>query len=251
MKTIFLICLTTILSIQIGFSQTNTQKVLVAKYSLYPYSTEFFNHNTDKPNEAQSFDIALRRTKEFKYTFLSDFKTDRAVFFLDSIITKPIKGKESFWIEPELVSYFSYKNNTTYCKKISIFKHVFYASNTADFSFEWDISKERKIIAGFNCIKAVSNVRNNKIIAWFTTEIPINYSPLGLYGLPGLVLQAETFFNTITIENIKYLTTDDLLNVKMDEYEEIYNKEKKDDEIKESILLLKKAQLVSQLKMMR
>ncbi len=233
------------------FSQEITKKVLIAKYSLYPYSTDFFGFDTDTPSEKKSFDIALRRTKEFKYTLISDFKSEKAIFTLDTIITKPIKGKESYWIEPENIIYFAYKDSNTYYKKESIFKHNFYVINTNDFSFEWKISNEKKIIAGFNCTKAVSEVRNNKIVAWFTSELPINYSPLGLYGLPGLVLQAETFFNTITIESIKYSDNTNLLKTRINEYKNTYNNEKVDNEIEQSILMLKKAKLIKQLKIMR
>lgn len=239
-----------LLFIQNSYSQNSTEKVLIAKYSLYPYSTEFFDHDSDSPSDKKSFDIALRRTKEFKYTFISDFKSKNAVFFLDSIITKPIKGKESYWIEPENVISFSFKKSDSYHKKESIFKNNFFVINYKKFSYEWQITNESKVIGGFNCTKAISNARNNKIVAWFTNEIPINYSPLGLYGLPGLILQAETFFSTITIESIKYSENVDLLTKKIVEYEKKYDIGK-DNEIKESILMLKKAQLINQLKMMR
>ena len=251
MKTKTTVYLALFFLIQGLYSQENTKKVLIAKYSLYPYSTEFFDHNTDTPSEKKSFDIALRRTKEFKYTFMSDFKSDKAMFFLDSVITTKIKGKESYWIEPENVIHFAYKNNNRYYKKESIFKRNFYTINTNNFSFEWEITNQTKKIAGFNCTKAISNVRNNKIIAWFTSELPINYSPIGLYGLPGLILQAETFFNTITIDSIKYSDSTDLLNSKINEFEKKYNNEKDDNEIKEAILMLKKAQLIQSLKRMR
>lgn len=251
MKTKIIIYLALFFLIQNLYSQDNTKKILIAKYSISPYSTERLENDSDKPKETKSFFLALRKTKEFKYTFLSNFKSDKAVFFLDSVVTKPIKGKESYWIEAEDVNHFAYNDNNTYYKKESIFKHNFYTISTNDFSYEWKITNQTKKIAGFNCIKAVSNIRNNKIIAWFTSDIPINYSPLGLYGLPGLVLQAENFFNTITIESIKYSDNTNLLETKIKEYKKTYNNEKEDNEIKEQILLLKKAGLIQSLKKMQ
>jgi len=234
-----------------AFSQGGEEKIIVAKYTLYPYSTEYFDHDSETPSDKKSFDIALRRTKKFKYTLMSDFKSMNATFTLDTIITTPIKGKESYWIEPENVVYFAYKHDRNYFKKETIFKNKFFVQNTADFSFEWEITNEQKNIAGFNCTKAISTVKNNRITAWFTNEIPINYSPLNLNGLPGLILEVETFFNTITIESISYSEDIELLNKKQKELKKEFEQEKEDNEIKESILMLKKAQLIDQLKMMR
>lgn len=249
MKTNFITYLIIFCSQAFVFSQSNLEKIVVANYILYPYSTEFFNHDSETPNKKKSFDIALRRTKKFNYTLISNFKSSKAVFILDSITTTPIKGKESFWIEPEDVVYYAFKKNNNIYKKETILKNDFYIVKN-DFSYEWEITNERKKIAGFECIKAVSNKRGNKIIAWFTNKIPINYGPLGLYGLPGLILEAETFFNTITVTNLKYLNSNDTLKKEINIIEKKYNEEKGADEIKESVLLLKKGGLIKQLKMM-
>lgn len=237
--------------LQSAYSQSATEKIIIVKYSLYPYSTEYFDHDSDTPSDKKSFDIALRRTKEYKYTLMSDFKSEKAVFYLDTVINRPIKGKESYWIEPENVVSFSFKKDNNYYKKESVFNNNFYVFNTRDFSYDWTITNENRVIAGFNCTKAISNVKNNKVIAWFANDIPINYSPLNLNGLPGLILEVENFFNTITIESISYSEDTNLLDTKLGEVATKYHNEKGGDEIKESILMLKKAQLISQLKMMR
>jgi GLPGLI family protein len=74
---------------------------------------------------------------------------------------------------------------------------------------------------------------------------------LNLNGLPGLILEVETFFNTITIESISYSDNTQLLDAEMNELKKQFTSEKEGYEIKESILMLKKAQLIDQLKMMR
>lgn len=65
----------------------------------------------------------------------------------------------------------------------------------------WNITKESKIINGYQCFKAVANIlkianlkkgATNKVTAWFCPEIPINYGPLKYNGLPGLILEIET-----------------------------------------------------------
>jgi len=251
MKKYSIIFLLSFLIIHNIFPQAGNEKIVIAKYILYPYSTEYFDHDSETPSDTKSFDIALRRTKKFKYTLMSDFMSKDATFTLDTLITTPIKGKESYWIEPENVIYFGYKHEGDYYKKETIFKNVFYVNNTSDFSFEWEITNEHKTIAGLNCTKAISTVKNNRIIAWFTSEIPITYSPFNLNGLPGLILEVETFFNTITIESISYSEDIRSLVQKKEELIKEFEQEKDDNEIKESILMLKKAQLINQLKMMR
>ncbi|HMW37882.1 MAG: GLPGLI family protein [Saprospiraceae bacterium] len=56
---------------------------------------------------------------------------------------------------------------------------------------KWKILNEIKEVAGYVCMKAetMDTVRNLKITAWFTHEIPISLGPENYYGLPGLILE--------------------------------------------------------------
>lgn len=56
---------------------------------------------------------------------------------------------------------------------------------------DWEITSDTLIIANFKCKKAIGNFRGRKYNVWFTEEIPVPYGPWKLYGLPGLILQAE------------------------------------------------------------
>lgn len=55
----------------------------------------------------------------------------------------------------------------------------------------WNITSEVDTILNYNCIKAYTSFRGRKWIAWFTMDIPLNYGPWKLSGLPGLILKAE------------------------------------------------------------
>ncbi len=55
----------------------------------------------------------------------------------------------------------------------------------------WNISSEVDTVLNYNCIKAYTSFRGRKWIAWFTMDIPLNYGPWKLSGLPGLILKAE------------------------------------------------------------
>ncbi|MGS2737722.1 GLPGLI family protein [Sinomicrobium sp. M5D2P17] len=65
--------------------------------------------------------------------------------------------------------------------------------------YQWEITKETKKIGDYLCYKAEALVEGedlikatkkmNKMIAWFTPEIPVSFGPKGIDGLPGLVLE--------------------------------------------------------------
>jgi GLPGLI family protein len=56
---------------------------------------------------------------------------------------------------------------------------------------DWKIQEDIMKIGNFNCKKAIGVYRGRTYIAWFTEEIPLPYGPWKLFGLPGLILQAE------------------------------------------------------------
>ena len=56
---------------------------------------------------------------------------------------------------------------------------------------EWEITAEIKIIREHQCKKAKAVFMGREWEAWFTEDIPINFGPWLLWGLPGLVLEAR------------------------------------------------------------
>lgn len=56
----------------------------------------------------------------------------------------------------------------------------------------WEIIPDSTcIIMDYECILAESDYHGRKWKAWFTPEIPMQYGPWKLHGLPGLILKAE------------------------------------------------------------
>lgn len=56
---------------------------------------------------------------------------------------------------------------------------------------EWKVIDSYKKIENFKCQKAKANFRGRNYTVWFTAEIPVQYGPWKLFGLPGLILEAE------------------------------------------------------------
>ena len=67
--------------------------------------------------------------------------------------------------------------------------------------YNWTITSETKIISGYKCYKATCEVRDydrrrdKETVSypevWFAPELPYQYGPRGLDGLPGLVLEGR------------------------------------------------------------
>lgn len=76
--------------------------------------------------------------------------------------------------------------------KFNMQKNVFGSNFNVDDSIrniEWKLSNENRVIAGFNCRKAVGKIMDSVyVFAFFTEEIMISGGPCSITGLPGMVL---------------------------------------------------------------
>ena len=55
----------------------------------------------------------------------------------------------------------------------------------------WEITSKSKNILGYDCILAKCDFRGRQWNAWFAPDIPVKEGPWKLFGLPGLVLEAN------------------------------------------------------------
>ncbi len=73
----------------------------------------------------------------------------------------------------------------------------------------WEITSENKLINDILCTKAITTIKNSHgvktlVTAWFSKEIPLNFGPLGYYGLPGLIVQLQLRDDIYYLRKIKY-----------------------------------------------
>lgn len=107
------------------------------------------------------------------------------------ICYKNLKTKESLWFKSFLGDDILIKN--TFDK------------------YKWEITKEEKKIGKYLCRKAISTFTETfldkkiqrKLVAWFSTEIPLPFGPRGFDGLPGLVLELQDGKNIFIASEVK------------------------------------------------
>ncbi|MBK9510202.1 MAG: GLPGLI family protein [Cytophagaceae bacterium] len=56
---------------------------------------------------------------------------------------------------------------------------------------KWKILNEIKEVAGYICMKASTfdAIKDQEVVAWFSTDIPVSGGPEEYYGLPGMILE--------------------------------------------------------------
>lgn len=232
---------------QFANAQNVGDKILNVQYKLLPISQYYFNHTDATPVGEKEFDIALRSGYIFKYNLSVNLKTHQSLFVLDTLIVVKVKGKEDYWTDPEDKPKYCIKDKSGhYFRREDVLNHVVYIKGNPK-SIDWEITNETKKILGFECLKAISRNKKHLITLWFTNEIPVSAGPSNFLGLPGLVLWAEDYFSTISVEKISYSENDGTFDEKYNKKLIEYNSQKKDDEIEDKIFLIKKAELSNQM----
>lgn len=85
------------------------------------------------------------------------------------------------------VWYMDHDANKFYMKK-NVFGSDFLSQDSIPV-INWKISNESRVIAGFNCRKAVGKISDSVyVFAFYTDEILISGGPCSINGLPGMIL---------------------------------------------------------------
>lgn len=123
------------------------------------------------------------------------WKTKTKLFFNanESLLTNVEEASEYGW-SSRSEEYYIYRNFEKE-KKTEIIEMLgkTYIVDDSLHAPNWKIMNQIKDIAGYICMKAVTEdtVKHQKITAWFTGDIPVSTGPERFFGLPGLILGLE------------------------------------------------------------
>ena len=156
------------------------------------------------------FVATAQTTNLVEYTFknkrgVNNFDREYLVFNDSELFYANITNDDNLNYEDEKLNkerinfepiYINFKTDSLYQSKYGIMKPN--SSQVTTFILvekkpvmNWKVTKESQKILGYSCYKATTKFRGREYIAWFTPDIPYNFGPWKLGGLPGLILKVE------------------------------------------------------------
>ncbi|MBE7687237.1 GLPGLI family protein [Tenacibaculum finnmarkense] len=155
--------------------------------------------------------INLMRKIEYKLKIKegsSNFKVINSLIFEENIYAKAA-------VIPEGTGQY-YNTKNIRLSEFNIFGEDFLISNE---QLNWELKNETKKIGNYLCYKAIAiekkmyrgKMKEYPITAWYSPEINVSFGPVGISGLPGLILEVNkgkirftaTKINLNTKEKIK------------------------------------------------
>ena len=233
MKTIKILLLAiSICTFVNGNAQTKNKEVIKVNYSSGCVSDFLVGMLKKQIQDANELDKMLNMMNRYKIhsSFYQNLKTKESIFVLDSISEVDNLSTSGY-------TYYIHKNQEGLIQGKEIFmgKEINFKTNLKD--LKWIITEEQKDINGYQCKKAKLE-SNPKVNVWFTPEIPVKSGPYMFYGLPGLVLEADSYFESINALSISYESKENFQN-KLKEVKRKINEEK-DETILVKELFIKK-----------
>lgn len=124
------------------------------------------------------------------------FNEKESIFYANNLMEdEEIEWAKSFTETDDI--YYVQQNSDNKLLQTEIFQGK-YVINYSE-KRTWKLENESKLIDGYLCYKATSElvVKNSvgvfkyPIVAWYCPSIPLNFGPKGYSGLPGLILELQ------------------------------------------------------------
>lgn len=221
-----------------------SQKIVNISYNAYPTSSRDMPPPTSRYYKDMPEITALGQSYKYKYSLQCNVETGESIYKLDTLVRENIPvGKEKvMYTVNDVIDFVIKEKEGNFLKQEKIFQREFYSEGNLE-TIEWQITNETKLISGLKCTKAVSKKEEFMLTVWFTEDIPVFSGPSYFLNLPGLVVWAEDFFWTIELEKVENNSVKPFAS-EMIALKKTFTANKKDKSISESLLLVKKAELV-------
>ncbi len=190
-----------------------TSIMLGQSYNIY--YEEIISFGIDRTLEELSNDLLKRRKKNEQSTSLLTFSNGNSTYgehirnFENGALAESIAVSQS--------TLYKSQTSKTFIKFFKLYKPSLYGEDIYIKDklpeYKWEILKQKKVIAGYSCKLAKTiELDGSEIFAWYTDEIPINEGPRELWGLPGLILQAQ-INDRVLIVAVKIKKVDDQIEI--------------------------------------
>ena len=142
----------------------------------------------DKEDDESPWIIEMKKVfpKMVNEIYYLDFNEHKSVYKLakENTDVKYMWGRKPSETD---VTVKEIKNNQILLQR-DIFEQTYLVKDSLQ-NYEWKISNETRLIAGFECRKAVTKICDSVyIVAFYTDEITVSSGPESFGGLPGMIL---------------------------------------------------------------
>lgn len=174
-----------IIIIALFFSIKNTQAQIFIEKGMIEYTVVVNNHKAMGDGTwAEMFKDKIPKLSTSYYQLT--FNTDKSIYLFNR---KDDKTKSPFMNDAaeENVWYNNYADDN-FVQQKNIFGNTYILSDSL-LHINWKMTNENRMIAGFNCRKAVGVLFDSVyVFAFYTDEITVSGGPMGIHGLPGMIL---------------------------------------------------------------
>ncbi len=140
------------------------------------------NMGDDSWAERMSDKLPLLKKEYYDYTFADN----KSVYVFNRLAEK--EKFPSWWRNENKNKWYTDFTTGTINTEKEMFGSMFNISDSLP-KMEWRLVNESRVIAGFNCKKAVSKIFDSVyIFAFYTEEIMIPSGPNNINGLPGMIM---------------------------------------------------------------
>jgi GLPGLI family protein len=172
-----------IITLAISFKSLNAQTFI--EKGLIEYTVVVNNHKAmGEGRWAEMFKDKIPKLSTSYYQLT--FNSDKSIYLFNR---KDDKTKSPFMNDAgEENVWFNDYTSDKFVQQKQIFGNTYILSDSL-LNIDWKITNESRNIAGFNCRKAVGVFFDSVyVFAFYTDEITVSGGPMGLHGLPGMIL---------------------------------------------------------------
>ncbi len=231
MKTIKILALIICVNLTLNTNaQSNKKEVLKVKYTVGCVSDFMVGMIKKQVKDPKQLSNILQMMEDYKVhsSYYINTKTKESLFVLDSISEVKTLSTSGY-------TFYVLKNKNGDIRGKENFMGKDIVFNEKSNNIKWEFTAEQKEINGYQCKKAHLKGKPETYV-WFTPEIPVNGGPSTFFGLPGLVLEANSSFESINTDTISYCTSGEF----NDKFKEVEARDKTEKSIPLSKVDVKK-----------